>query len=76
MVAAFLLVFLGIGSYRDQVAGGAEIERKIAEGQRFAQLYRNPLFNAAVSCLEPLPVGLLLALGSAAVLRKPSGTAG
>jgi hypothetical protein len=47
-----------------------ELERKRAEMARFAELYRNPAINAAMTFLEPLPVGLLGALISAALLRR------
>jgi hypothetical protein len=126
MVLSFLLVFFGIRSYRDNVAGGsvsfgrafsigmlivlisslcyvatweviyfkfapnfaakleaynieqarkkasspAEVEAKVAEAKLFTQRYQNPLFNAAITLLEPLPVGLLIALISAGVLRR------
>jgi len=126
MVVAFLLIFFGIRSYRDNVGGGsvsfgrafsvgaliavvaalcyvvtwevvyfnfrsdflakyqahaiekaraggasqAEIAKKVAEMQRFAVLYQNPLINSAVTFLEPLPVGLIIALVSAGVLSR------
>jgi Protein of unknown function (DUF4199) len=126
MVLAFLLVFFGVRSYRDDVAGGtigfgralavgllivlitslcyvatweliyfklapdfvtkyqdymvaqarasgatpAEIQQKVAEMQQFAKLYQNPAINAAITFLEPLPVGLVLALVSAGVLSR------
>jgi hypothetical protein len=126
MVLAFLLIYFGIRSYRDNVAGGsvsfgrafavgalimviasacyvatweliyfklkpdyaakfaahnierarrgggseAEVQRKVAKMQRLNERYNNPLFNSAVTFLEPLPVGLVFALVSAAVLRR------
>ena len=126
MVVAFLLIYFGVRSYRDNVAGGsvsfgrafavgalimviasvcyvatwqliyfklkpeyaatfaaqnierarrggaseAEVQLKVAEAQRFNERYNNPLFNSAVTFLEPLPVGLVFALVSAAVLRR------
>jgi hypothetical protein len=133
MVAAFLLVFFGVRSYRDNVAGGtigfgrafkvggliavvaslcyvatwqvvyyrlapdflakyqahalakaradgateAAIARKQAEMERFAELYRNPAINAAITFLEPLPVALVVVLVSAGVLsRRRKGGAG
>jgi hypothetical protein len=128
MVLAFLLIYFGVRSYRDNVGGGsvsfgralavgalivvvasicyvvtweiiyyklapdfvakyqayaieqarasgesqATIDRKVAEIQRFADLYRNPVINAAITFLEPLPVGLVIALVSAGVLGRPS----
>lgn len=126
MVSSFLLVFFGIRSYRDRVAGGtisfgkafkvgilitlvacafyvgtwlvyfyafapdffevytrytlekmeaqgasaAEIEATRAKMTGFAPLYRNPFINAAVTFLEPFPVGLVVTLVSAAILRR------
>jgi hypothetical protein len=126
MVLAFLLVFFGVRSYRDNVAGGTvgfgralavgslivliasacyvatweliyfklspdyvtrmqtymmekaqasggspeAIQKKVAETENFAKLYQNPAFNAAVTFLEPLPVGLVFALVAAGVLSR------
>ena len=126
MVLAFLLVFFGIRSYRENVGGGQisfgrafgvgilivlistacyviaweivyfnfvhdfadkyaahmidqvrnsgaseqEVQARLQEMKRFKELYENPFFNAAISFLEPLPVGLILTLISALVLRK------
>jgi hypothetical protein len=124
MVLAFLLIFFGVRSYRDHVAGGsisfgrafavgtlilvvaslfyvatwqliyyklapdfvtkyqahmieearasgksqAEIDKKVADARKFAEMYKNPLVNAAITFIEPLPVGLLIALISAGIL--------
>ena len=38
--------------------------------QTFKQMYDNPLTNAAMTFLEPLPVGILVSVISAIVLRK------
>jgi len=129
MVLSFLLVFFGIRSYRDNVAGGTitfgkafltgllimliacvmyvaaweliyinflpdfyekytahAIEKlraggasaaKIAATQKemsdFKKLYDNPFLNAAFTFLEPLPVGLIMTLISAAILRRKPG---
>jgi hypothetical protein len=126
MVAAFLLIFFGVRSYRDNVAGGtvsfgralavgslialiasscyvatwevlyfnfmhdylpkyqahvvekarskgasqAEIDKQLAEMQKFERMYQNPAINAAMTFVEPLPVGLAFALLSAGVLRR------
>lgn len=48
----------------------AAIAAKEAEMARFAELYRNPLFNVAVTFLEIFPVGLVITLISAAILRR------
>ena len=127
MVVAFLLIFFGVRSYRDNVAGGTltfgrafkagalialiastcyvatwqvlyygvtgdefassyqtqalekaradgateeELETRRAELARYAELYRNPFINVAVTFLEPLPIALLFALVSAAILKR------
>lgn len=126
MVLAFLLVFFGVRSYRDNVAGGRVgfgralavgslivliasccyvatweliyfkispeyaaqmqahmeekvrasgespevIERKVAQAREFAKMYQNPAINAAITFLEPLPVGLVFALVTAGVLSR------
>ena len=58
----------------DQVrASGASqqvIDAKLQEMKDMKALYDNPLFNAAVTFLEPFPIGLIISLISAAILRK------
>lgn len=132
MVLAFLLIFFGVRSYRDNVGRGtvsfgrafavgalmalvasacyvatwqlvyyklapdfgekytayaiekarasgasqAEIDKRIADIQRYAEMYKNPAVNIAVTFIEPLPVGLLFALVSAAILRRRRGEPG
>ncbi|HEY3052119.1 MAG TPA: DUF4199 domain-containing protein [Thermoanaerobaculia bacterium] len=126
MVLAFLLVFFGIRSYRENVGGGAitfgkaftvgilitliasavyvisweivyfnfvpdfadkyaahRIEKMRASGAtaaaiesmrqemaRFKVLYANPFLNTAITLLEVFPVGLIVTLVSAAILRR------
>jgi hypothetical protein len=132
MVLAFLLIFFGIRSYRDNVGGGTVrfgrafavgaliafvsslcyvatweviffkfqpdfmdrftahaidevkasgasptvVEQKTAELKHQAELYKNPLVNVAFTLIEPLPVGLVIALVSAGILsrRRRSGS--
>jgi hypothetical protein len=38
--------------------------------QQFIQWYQNPFFNAAMTFMEPFPVGLLITLISSALLRR------
>lgn len=132
MVLAFLMIYFGVKSYRDSVAGGSVTfgrafkvgvsimaiasvcyvatwqlvyyklapdfldkytayamekakksgasEEKLAaqkkEMEEFAELYKNPLVNIAMTFLEPLPVGLVFTLVTAGVLcrrRKEAG---
>jgi hypothetical protein len=126
MVAAFLLIYFGVRSYRDNVLGGtigfgrafatgmliatiggvcytatwevmyqkvmpdfgqkygqrqveharqqgksdAEVAKIQADMEQFAEAYKNPLYRAAMSFLEPLPVGIVISLVSAGVLRR------
>jgi len=57
------------------------IAARVAAIQRSQQLYQNPLVNMASTFMEPLPVGLIITLISAAILRRkvpfePSGAPG
>ena len=126
MVLAFLLVFFGIRSYRENIGGGAitfgraftvgilivliasacyvvtweivyfklapgfadryanyvmeklrssgasqqALQAKLEEMKMLKGMMDNPLTNAALSFIEPLPVGLIITLISAAILRK------
>lgn len=129
MVLSFLLVFFGVKSYRDNVAGGAigfgkafqvgiyitlitcavyviaweiayfnffpdfldkytahvlakmqadgesaaAISKQAADLATMAKYYDNVLFNSAITFMEVFPVGLIVTLVSAAILRrKPS----
>jgi hypothetical protein len=47
-----------------------EIQKKIDDAEKFAKMYRNPVFNAAMTFLEPLPVGLVFTLASAGILSR------
>ncbi len=51
-------------------ASQAEIDTATAQIESFKKLYANPLANAAFTFLEPFPVGLLMTLISAVILRK------
>ena len=126
MIVAFLMVFFGVKSYRDNVAGGtisfgrafqvgglitllaavcyvatweviyykmmpdfgekyaqraidkakaggatdAQLAATQKEMAQFTEMYKNPVFNVGMTLLEPLPVGLLITLISAGVLRR------
>lgn len=126
MVVAFLLVFVGVRSYRDNVLGGTitfgrsivvgglivaiasvcytatwqvvyhklvptfqetfhrqmverarakgstpeEIAALVAEADRFAESYKNPLVNVSLTFLEPLPVGVVVVLVTAGIVSR------
>lgn len=130
MVAAFMLVFFGIRSYRENVSDGhitfgrafavgilitivacicyviaweilyfnfmpdhldkyasyaiekaraagatqQALDAQLQEMKDFKVMYNNPFINAAFTFIEPFPVGLIVTLISAAILRKKSGS--
>jgi uncharacterized protein DUF4199 len=126
MILAFMLVFFGIRSYRENVSGGQitfgravavgilitvvacvcyvvaweilyfkfmpdfgdkyasyavekvrasgasqqVIDAKLEQMKSFKAMYDNPFINAAITFVEPFPIGLIVTLISAAFLRK------
>ena len=48
----------------------ATIAKQVAAIKHSQELYQNPLVNMAYTFMEPLPVGLIMTLISAAVLRR------
>ena len=126
IILAFLLVFFGIRSYRDNVGGGqitfgkafavglsitliscicyvitwevlyfyflpgfmdkysaymvqklqasgasaAAVQDQVEQLRKYKAMYDNPLFNAAITFIEPFPIGLVITLVSSAVLRR------
>jgi hypothetical protein len=58
--------------HKVQSAGldAATTAARVAAIQHSQQLYQNPLINMAYTLMEPLPVGLLITLISAALLRR------
>jgi hypothetical protein len=61
---------------RVQAAGldPATTATRVAAIRHSQALYQNPLVNMAYTFIEPLPVGLVIAVISAAVLRRKVGT--
>jgi hypothetical protein len=52
-----------------------QVQRRVAETERMWAMYQNPLMNSAMTFIEPLPVGLFIALVSAGVLRRKRSNA-
>ncbi len=50
---------------------GADYQKVVAEMEAFRRDYANPLYRVPMTCVEIFPVGLLVALVSAALLRNP-----
>jgi len=55
-----------------QAKGGspAEVSQAIAHAQEFEAMYRNPLYRIPMVFVEMFPVGVLISLISAAILRN------
>ena len=51
-------------------ASAAAVQAKIVEMDKLKEQYKNPFFNAAMTFIEPFPVGLVVTLISAAILRR------
>jgi len=51
-------------------ASAASIQAQIESMKELKVKYENPFYNAALTFIEPFPVGLLMTLISAAILRK------
>jgi hypothetical protein len=46
------------------------IETQLQQMKSFKAMYDNPFINAAITFTEPFPIGLIVTLISAAILRK------
>jgi hypothetical protein len=51
-------------------ASPAAVQAKLQEVAKYKELYKNPLLNAALTFIEPFPIGLGITLISALVLRR------
>jgi hypothetical protein len=51
-------------------ASDAGLQTQIQQVKQYKELYENPLYNAAITFIEPFPIGLIITLLSAAFLRK------
>jgi hypothetical protein len=68
----------GAGAVEKLKAAGASaavVQAKVDAMKKFQESYNNPLYNAAMTFIEPFPVGLVITLLSAAVLRRKRGAA-
>jgi hypothetical protein len=55
-------------------ASAAALQAQVEQLRKYKQMYENPLYNAAITFIEPFPVGLVMTLISAVILRKKSQT--
>jgi hypothetical protein len=51
-------------------ATAAAIQAQVLELKKYKEMYENPLFNAAMTFIEPFPVGLAITVISAAILKR------
>ena len=59
-----------VARLREKGASDATIAAKKQEMDQMKAMYDNPLTNAAITFIEPFPVGLIVTLVSAGILRK------
>lgn len=57
-------------SARAEGASAAELKRMASEAEEFARMYANPFYRLPITFVEMFPVGVLISLISAAVLRN------
>ncbi|MBC9909061.1 DUF4199 domain-containing protein [Chitinophaga varians] len=55
---------------REAGADAATLSKKMAEAENFRQLYKNPLFVILITYAEVLPLGIVIALISALILKR------
>ena len=60
-----------VSRMRADGASPAEIDKTMSEMRDFGEMYKNPLVRVPITFIEIFPVGLLVALVSAALLRNP-----
>jgi hypothetical protein len=63
-----------LGKARTSGASAAALEAKAAQLNQAKAMYANPVINAAMTFIEPFPVGLLITLISAVILKKKPKT--
>jgi hypothetical protein len=58
---------------REDGVDEATIARESREMEEFQKLYKNPFYNVGITFLEVFPLGLIVSLVSAGILRRPAG---
>jgi hypothetical protein len=62
-----------LAQMREAGESPAAIQKTTEQLASMAKLYTNPLFNSAITFMEVFPVGLIMTLVSAAILRRKPG---
>jgi hypothetical protein len=60
-----------LASERAKGTSAAELAKMAAEFEQFKVQYANPLFRLPMTFVEIFPIGVLVSLASAALLRNP-----
>lgn len=55
---------------KEAAQNGADLAAKTQEMESFREMYKNPLFVIIITYLEVLPIGLIVALVSALILKR------
>ncbi|QHS57526.1 DUF4199 domain-containing protein [Mucilaginibacter sp. 14171R-50] len=61
---------LMLADMKAQGAGAAEIQAKMAETDNYIEMYRNPLVNIMFTYMEIVPVGLVISIIAALILKR------
>jgi hypothetical protein len=59
---------------RQSGATEQELAARAADMARFTEMYQNPLINAGITFVEVFPIGFVVTLVSAAILRRDANT--
>jgi hypothetical protein len=51
-------------------ASPAAVQEKLKQVRKYKELYKNPFFNAAFTFIHPFPIGFVITIFSALVLRR------
>jgi len=51
-------------------ASPVAVQAKLQQIRKYKELYKNPFFNAVLTFIDPFPIGLVITLISALVLRR------
>src|SRR6185436_11239094 len=68
----FVDKYAGYAVEKVRASGASQqvIDAKLEQMKSFKAMYDNPFINAAITFVEPFPIGLIVTLISAGVLRK------
>ena len=59
-----------VGKLKASGASAAAVQAQVQQLSKYKEMYDDPLLNAAMTFIEPFPIGLVITLISAAVLRR------